>query len=77
MKSFTQVLYSRKVLNTFFFHSLTTLVLRDHVAVLAAELPVDGDGGLVQLDVGQGVVHVELVLLQDDGLDQALDALLK
>ena len=51
------------------------LVLHHHLAVVAGELLVDGDAGLVQEDVGQRVVDVQLVLLEDDLLDEALDAL--
>ncbi len=51
------------------------LVLRHHLSILAGELLVDGDAGPVQQDVGQGVVDVQPVLLQDDPLDQPLDPL--
>ena len=37
----------------------------------------DVDARLVEQDVGQGVVHVQLVLLQNDRLKKSFDALLE
>ena len=56
---------------------LTTLVLDHDLAVVTGKFLVNVDRALVQEDVREGVVHRELVLLQDDGLEKALNALLE
>ena len=55
------------------FEKLTALVFNDNLAVRTSEFLVDVNAGLVQDDVGKSVLDVELVLLQNDGLQNALD----
>ena len=57
--------------------TLTTVVINDDLTVGAGEGLRDVDARLVEQDVGQGVVHVQLVLLQNDRLKKSFDALLK
>lgn len=57
--------------------TLTTVVVDDDLTVGAGEGLRDVDARLVEQDVGQGVIHVQLVLLQNDRLKKSFDALLE
>ena len=57
--------------------SLTAIILNGNISVITSELLGDLEAALLNVDIGEGVVHVQFVLFKNDLFNQPLNAFLK